>query len=380
MTDADRRRVANDDADRRTAELLERTFAARAEDAPRGFGLAGRARAARRRRIVRRGLGAGAALAAAAVLAAIGIPLVWSESDQKPDTSVAAGLPPVDRAPQGYRWESTRGVEFLVPAGWQYGVSGEVPCAGAATSEPAGEVGLSRAVTTAIGCANDLPVSQRPPHVWIDFAPATPATADYGNGLIEQGRAVGGVIVSVLSDDVSVRSEVLNSVRSVGSYDANGCAPSDPIASNPAARPADAGGLPDDAAVTSVALCLYQLPSQLEETTTTQPLLASSRLDSAAGAALVAAVRAAPFGIGPDDDPASCLDPYGDAAILIRVGTDGGVAEAYLRYAGCVGRGIDDGTAVRQLTRDVFAALWPAELMRPTVFGSDLAPLVEGLL
>ena len=382
MTDADelpRNGSTDDPPDPGTVELLERTFAVRAADAPRAVGLAGHARAARRRKLVRRGTGT-AVLAAAAVGVAIAVPYALTGSKAPTLTTFSGGPPAVETTPDGYRWESTRGVEFLVPAAWRYGISGEVPCPSDDAAPVGGEVGLSRAYSTLMGCASALPKAQWPPHVWIDFPPAKPQKIDYGGGLVDEGREVAGVIVSVLSDDAAVRSQVLDSLQPVGAYDVYGCAPSDPIATEPAERPVDTGGLPSPDAVTGVALCRYQLPSSLDSTSADVPLEASAPLDADQGAELVAAIEAAPIGVGPEDDPANCLDPLGDDAIVMRVFTTDGVTEAYLRYSGCTGHGVDDGTAQRMLTTEIFATIWPAELMRPSDWQMALAPVFDPLI
>lgn len=381
MTDADklRDRAADDAPDPRTVELLEHTFAVRASAAPRAVGLAEYARATRRRRVVRRGAAA-AVLAAATVGVAIAVPYALTDRNAPAGTTFTAGLPAVEQAPDGYRWESTLGVEFLVPADWAYGQSGDLTCANLDPAIPTafGQVGLSRAPSDLVGCEY-LPMDAQPPHVWVDSTPAEPETINYGDGLIDEGREVDGVVVSVLSDDPELRSTVLDSLHPVETYDAYGCAPTDPAATEPDHRAPDTGGLPQPADVTSVALCMYLLPSKLDTSPKERPLVTSARFDASLGGELVAAIEAAPVGVGPDDDPANCLDEYGGEIIVAHVGTTDGEHQVYVRDSGCIGNGTDDGTTQRLLTTDVFAALWSAELMRPTYWQMPLDELVHPL-
>jgi hypothetical protein len=62
------------------------------------------------------------------------------------------------------------------------------------------------------------------------------------------------------------------------------------------------------------------------------------------------ALRAAPFGGGPDK-PSDCMDDdRGDSAVELHLRSGDQVHTMYVFYSTCHGNGLDDGTRLRELT------------------------------
>ena len=91
---------------------------------------------------------------------------------------------------------------------------------------------------------------------------------------------------------------------------------------------------------------------------------------------LVRAIHAAPEGDGPNS-PENCARSvaFGHEAVVLRVETAIGSHEVVVRYSGCDGHGIDDGTTTRTLTSDVLSAVLAGANM-PTSLQGDMGELL----
>jgi hypothetical protein len=106
-----------------------------------------------------------------------------------------------------------------------------------------------------------------------------------------------------------------------------------------------------------VSACKYALRDGFSDTDVTGPTLMSSvRLEGTQARRAIAAVAAAPLGSSPNR-PGDCMPQasYGDEAVVLRIASDQGRSEIYLRYSGCDHNGFDDGVNLRALTRDAAA-------------------------
>ncbi|MDT0200563.1 hypothetical protein [Nocardioides sp. AE5] len=139
--------------------------------------------------------------------------------------------------------------------------------------------------------------------------------------------------------------------------DANGCPRAHPAQAGGEVRPARPFLIERMAHVDRFVVCQYAVGDP------DQPGLMGSRvLDADASARVLAAIRQARTGGGPDEAP-ECTQPEVDEDVLVlRLHTADGTEEAYVRTKLCRGNGIDDGTHVRLLTRDDCAPLWRDEV------------------
>jgi len=162
-----------------------------------------------------------------------------------------------------------------------------------------------------------------------------------------------GVSVLVQADP-GLREQIVDTIRTVGFIDSNGCPIDHPISSDPALRPQDPVEVASLSGVTAVAACKYGLG---RSETSGPSLLSSVRLEGQAAADAVAAITRAPTGGGPDA-PSTCLPSfsYGDDAIVLRISSNDDEHEVYLRYSGCNHNGFDDGSAERTLTAEAVAS------------------------
>ncbi len=369
------------DPEDRAAALLERTLAARAREAPNVARLAEQVRGRARRR---RATGVVAACAVAAVLAA-GVPIAvyWMAGDAV-EAPVADDSPRedtrderprndgVEPAPEGWRWESYGGIELQVPDDWGWGTTGSPPCLQGRDAQP--YVGRPGAVLS-IGCPEPVPdLDARVPYVWLDDS-AQQGTRAYDHGWSERTQVLGGVPVTVFTDDPSLAVRILDSAREVGGTDANGCPLTHPIASDPLGQPMQGPGLDGVGTAQAVRVCRYALDEFRGQR---EPLLSSSRAVDGEAEAVLAAVVNAPPGGGPND-PGSCSADYalgGEVLILDVSGTDGR-QEAVVRYAGCEQHGVDDGRVLRSLTGPLLHAVLGGPHM-PSGFDGSVGDLWWG--
>ncbi|KPM51843.1 hypothetical protein ACG83_32630 [Frankia sp. R43] len=282
----------------------------------------------------------------------------------------------------GWRSESFRDMVVEVPVSWEPAPApGSDWCAAVEGRREAFPVtpyvdsgGPYRAVMT-IGCpgggegpdlhGGGVPREYWSPHVWFAATPAAGGIEEVPDGRVSADgwtrlvRTVGSAKVFVLTDGAHLddAERIIASARRV-TVDDHGCAASSPIQAGGFVRP----GAPFDVArldvVDTVAVCHYDLGSPVGS----PGLLASRELGGAEAAALLAAIRAAPVGGGPDT-PGTCVtDMWGDTAIVLRLTAGGSAREAYVYFDWCFGNGIDDGTTLRALTTGNCAPLWSGRI------------------
>ena len=350
------------------AGAFERALQLHAHDAPSADGLLERVRVRIDRRRRNRRIGAG--LLAAAAAGGIVALAAWLASGSPLERSEPAQPPAPTTAPAGWKWESSRGVEGLVPDSWidnfTYGFRSCLP------EDPY----VGRAASLSLTEDREIcpRIVDRTPLLWFDDYRATPGVREHDHGWVEETKVVAGVKVTVFTDDDDLRHRVMDSLRPVGDTDIYGCPVEHPIAEHPETRPSG-GGLATVGDVDSISVCSYtseQMPGE-----DLPPLLASSRLTPAPDAQqVVKAILAAPEGSGPNgrrgNRPASkgCADfhpgsfpegPYGYEKMLLIVHGSQHDQEVVVRFSGCDYHGTDDGQVERQLTADVLRPLLPRD-------------------
>jgi hypothetical protein len=280
-----------------------------------------------------------------------------------------------------------------VPDDWGYGTTSSPPCLVKELRPPyVGRPGAIRA----IGCRDPYPVlAYRSSYLWFDAKSRNPAAearaAEHGiatgartpgvrpadHGWIEETRSVDGVLVTVLSDDDTLRGRIFASARVIDGLDVNGCTPDHPLAHTPQNRPPATGGLATIGSVESISVGRYAIPVGTNPSFATRraPLIASSTFTGLAAQALVDAITSAPEGSGPNEK--DCLDSYGQEIMVLTVHGSERDQEVLMRYNGCHFNGTDDGETLRQLTAEIAQSLltgihWQSTFIHPVyelVFG-----------
>jgi hypothetical protein len=183
---------------------------------------------------------------------------------------------------------------------------------------------------------------------WLDFSERQVDKRSFDAGWVEETRQVNGVFVTVFSNDDALRAAILDSAQPIVGTDRHGCPTDHPVAENPDGYRPDAAtsGLPPASAVESISVCRYDLAAD-----SAPPLLSSSRIAGADAKEVVAAIRSAPVGEGPDVENAN-PDNDGSEIVVLLVDTGDGAREVVVRYSGESGNGFNDGTTKRELTAD----------------------------
>ncbi len=255
---------------------------------------------------------------------------------------------------EGWKWVSHGDVAVQVPREW--GFSDYLRpdwCVGGpeGPTMPEGPyVATSTLAAFSVGCPDVGPEFVR---MHVDFAAPTDDTASTETLMRGVGSSGVWVVLEVdaTADDRALAQEVLATAVTF-ERDASGCAPHAPFTSIED-RP-DPWDIRTAEGVSAVGVCGYTDNSYAPET----PNLDGSRpMNSAEGAALVAAIAKAPEGVS--GTPEDCAAEYGErAGVVLRVADESGVHDVYLRIAGCHNLGWDDGVTRRKLTeacRPVFA-------------------------
>jgi hypothetical protein len=186
---------------------------------------------------------------------------------------------------------------------------------------------------------------------------------------------VDGLHITVLSDDDSLRRQILASARVIDGSDTNGCTPDHPLAHQPRGRPAVTGGLASLGSVESVAVCQYAVGAGVAGRRA--PLIAGSGVTGKAAAAMVDAITSAAGGSGPNDN--ECIDTYGSDILVLKVQGSNHDQEVLVRYSGCNFNGTDDGVTLRQLTANLLQPILTG-IHRPSSYTRTLYELVVGPL
>jgi hypothetical protein len=329
-----------------TAALV-RTLHTRATEAPSMDGLTEKAVAIAARRRRRR---IHASIAAIVVLV-VAIPVAIVATVDK-STPAARQVENPD-----WRWESYQGAQVKVPPDWGYGVAGSSWCAGRSEGETwkmrPGAVGRPGPMV-AILCPTEYPPVDKREN-WLTLGSGKKAGARaIDHGWVEETRVVNGVSVTVFSNDGALRTTILDSAEPITGNDHDGCPSDHPVAHDPRGYRPTTGGLRPADEVRSISVCRYALAAAT-------PLLSSGRVQGTAAQDVVAAIRSAPAGSGPNEVGAP-TDSLGSEIVLLRVITQDGAREVVVRYSGAVGNGFDDGKTEHQLT---------AAAIRPLLTGAN---------
>lgn len=263
--------------------------------------------------------------------------------------------------PDDWRTEQYRDITFQVPADWGYAYEpGPDWCADSTVEgEPRPEhqqpyVALGKPdVMRDIACP-EMPDTMITEHVAAISSSDKKADGTYelGNGFTEVTRTIGAVKLRAVSKDVDLAQRIVDSGAEAG--DDALCAPSSPLQTIPNARPE-----PNDASkiagVSQVALCQYDFgregPGLRAATAVTGP--EAERLISE-----IAEASENTATCDPEHDPQRL-----DLAIVLRVQSQDGLKEIYLRVTGCpdggsqVIGGFDDGVITREASPEACRAV-----------------------
>jgi hypothetical protein len=271
-----------------------------------------------------------------------------SSHRRMPDRSVPA---------DGWRWESSLGVEVAVPADW---ATNDTDCGQTEASSVVRSQGLvsncftpeppTKQIVEIADEHTAKDVSRPAGLVYSEVAIGT-AAAERGEGETADGRAAGwlhissvGVIVDVRVRDVRTLKMILDSVRVVDT-DHNLCATSLKDMS-PEAPKADTL-TPSHASAVSV--CYFDKKSVLQ---------ASTLIEGSEAEKLVAALNAARPGRNIDPPETTCLRekemPPPDAVLLVHGEDD--YAQVKMTFSTCLHRGLSNGRSEAELTMTVMEA------------------------
>jgi DNA-directed RNA polymerase specialized sigma24 family protein len=364
--------------DRHRLERVGQALRQYADTAPSVLAAAERASVRARGRHRRR-------VAAVSVATALVVPaLVWAVSSAGPPVKTPApdlqGLVASRPHVGGWRWESWGGVEVQVPRSWG---SADLTqwCAEHGTSGPAVDRPELRSGHVLCSLYDD----GRPTYTagmlmrWAASSPRL-SRADVAPDATTRIFTLGDVTLTLVDVDPAVGDAILASAQVIGSRDHQGCRPVQQLggagflADGPTA--ALRGGIGRASAVSAVSVCRYGFRGGWSGTR----LISSGRLTGAAADRTVAALRAAPV-VGRPGRSAHCHLPEREFAVLELwpVQAAGAAVEPprslLVRYDGCHGHGLYDGTTVRRLTprvlRPVTAPPWSGAV------APDLRPLVR---
>jgi hypothetical protein len=259
--------------------------------------------------------------------------------------------------PAGWRWESYGGVEVGVPGDWGWDNGNQRIgqwCASPQTAEADQIPAVGRpGGATLVGCGTDTPKGEPDPETLLkNTGPivAFDRPEKPKDGVVKEGdRTTVGLngIEVIVQTEPELRKKIVATVHAV-TADINGCPTTDPVSRDPASRPSPAVDVTKLRAVSAVAACKYVLD---HDAYGSDPRLQGSlRLEGAKAARAVARIAAAAKGGGPNS-PENCTvdSSYGDELIVLRVSSDKGESQVYLRYSSCDHNGFDDGRSVRRL-------------------------------
>ncbi|WP_293784632.1 hypothetical protein [uncultured Aeromicrobium sp.] len=321
---------------------------------------------------------AGVALALAMIVGVAACGTTAPREPSVPEASSASPHPPAKALPDGWRWESYAGVQVGVPEHWGW-TSGSQRlgqwCLGYRDAAPAvGRPGP----TTQVACPGE---GNPPPGSLVAgtgdivaFEPAKPADAAAETAVGDREVVtVGGVKVIIQTADPALREQIAATVHEAA-IDFAGCSADHPAARTTSWRPTDAGALPAASDVEHVTACRYGIANAGEPGS---PLIGSRLLPASAAQQLVRAMADAPEGSGPNA-PEQCLHGNASEIIVLHVVSDQGAREIVLRYSDCVDNGFDDGTQIRELTKEAASLIFRGP-MHPMAWGGHLSGVVEDL-
>ena len=303
---------------------------------------------------------AGAALAVAVVAGGIAIGVALNSGDSGTAGRAISLLPPPDH---GWRWDFYRDVRIEVPDSWDYASEPRSDwCVGNGNwlpKEPYIDLAAGEAVL-GIGCpstngkpglSNEPPTERWVPHVRLTaLGPADAAGVSQLNGWWIVKQPVGHVLVKAVGENRAEVDRVLSSAAVVDD-DSSGCAPHSPLQDSAFPSPDPAFDIAELTSVDSITVCSYALqPSE-------PGLLGMYALTGDDAMTELHALQAAPIGGGPDRPNDCGPDDPGDDALELRLADGADVDTMYVFYSSCHDNGFDDGTNVRELTKDACVPL-----------------------
>ncbi|ONI66869.1 hypothetical protein BWI15_27150 [Kribbella sp. ALI-6-A] len=366
--------------DRATGALLTRALSTYADSAPTDHhALLATVHHRLRRRRRARAVGAGVLACTAVAAGVTGVGVLRDGPIPAAGPSVPAAQPASAHADgpkfttyEGWHWESYGTVQVQVPDTWTdtfyshlwscrplvYGNSSEdVP------KTP--QVGRPlRGYVPLIGCPKVPEPAERVPHLWFGEANRSPGVYRHDHGWLEEVRVVDGIHLSAFGNDPVLLRRILDSAQPIDGQDAYGCSPTAPPVVGEGRRPTGPG-LGGIGEVESIRLCGYGIDGLPRDAR----LLAGGEIAGDKAREVVAALRAAPAGSGPNHEY-HCETTRLRDDLLITVRGSTGEQEVSVRYNSCNHNGIDDGTTGRQLTRE---ALLP---LVTTLYSPQLYPMI----
>ncbi len=357
--------------DDRLEEVFRASLRERADDVTADGDIARVARAGARRRQRIKVAVAGAA--AVAVIVPVG---VLSALNREGGSSVNVAAP-AGGVPASWRIESYDGVQLRVPPDWGWGgvpvtIGGGhefLTCGHGAFAHagPDGETVLEVNVEQPyVGRANygmtDLCMTGLPtptqPYVWLG-SPIEVGSEELENGFRQQTIEVGGLRVTVASDDADELAAILSTIAAVD-VDANGCAA--------VSAPVESGDpLADLDKVDSVSVCVYR-----HQEGQGVFLGYSTSIEGAPAQHLLEAIKAQPAGdLDCDPDPRLRVDD-----VVLRFHGADAEADVLLRLDGCAGYYTGEG--VRPFPRSSIEP-WVVDGVGLYVSGGQIGNALSGL-
>ena len=260
--------------------------------------------------------------------------------------------------PDGWRWESYRGVEVAVPGDWGADNASQRIgqwCVDGGGKEPAiGRPGGS----TLVGCPGGDQVDET---LVANTGPIVAfADAVYSDGTDNQVPRGGdrevvrvGDVYVIVQVAQPLRDQIVATVRQAD-VDANDCPSTDAVTRDPSARPDAPVDVASLRGIQSVSACRYALRTGVDGQPRPGPtLMSSTRVTGRDALRLVRRIAGAPEGSGPNS-PGNCLKEvsYGEEIVVLRITSAARVSTVHVRYSGCDHHGFDDGTVVRRLVRE----------------------------
>lgn len=321
---------------------------------------------------IRRWVGVVAAASVLAVLGGTAVGVVLSRDDAGEPGDDTDQTTAVEGLPDGWRYESYRDMQVEVPESWDYAQAPNGHWCASGTRPPARQPYVDTSgrfdAHTLEGCIGPMPERFKMTHV--SFGDAG------GSGKVEDGtttdggwtqivKTVGVAQVRVFTDAAHLEEarRIVDSAEVV-EVDSNGCAATSEIQAKKYIRPSVVFDIADIADVDSISVCQYALGDGMDPW-----LMASRQLTGATADDVLAAIKATPAG-GDPSTPDNCryAETYGPG-IVLRLKTGDRVHEMYgyrdHENRSCTRNGFDDGTNVRQLTRDACLPLYGGRVTFP---------------
>ncbi len=294
---------------------------------------------------------------------------VGSPSTELPTSpSVLPSTDPPSAPPDGWRWESSRGLQLAVPQEWTLDDFG-CNMTGAATMVRAGgslELCLTpEPPTKEVAMIDDfggwvdedivleraLLDSPTREEIVLDGLPAVKFT-----GTVAGDRHAVAVVVPDRGASVIVRTRsaqttdaIIDSVRVVD-HDHVGCS-----WRRPAVADSSRGGDLVDPAPSGISICFY---GQFNRPSPQGELIASAQITGDSAAQLAGLLNASAPGGNPDVPPTDCLGQPQPPDVVLHVrGQDAAVHDLWISYSGCLDRGVTDGVSTVQVTQRIVHAV-----------------------